>query len=88
MKGADPTWGSAGPFCLPWNRIFTLAFRIAHDALKRVAKCVPRPMDWQEIEKADKMVRASGLDDGDSAKVNVTLNLVNQRILAMQEAAE
>jgi hypothetical protein len=45
-------------------------------------------MDWQEIEKADKMVRASGLDDGDSAKVNVTLNLVNQRILAMQEAAE
>jgi hypothetical protein len=32
--------------------------------------------------------RAAGLENDDATKVNVSLNLVNQRILAMQLAAE
>jgi len=32
--------------------------------------------------------RAAGLADGEKTKVNVSLNLVNQRILAMQQAEE
>lgn len=45
--------------------------------------------DWQDIERADKMARrASGLDSDDAPKVNVNLNLVNQRILAMQQAPD
>ena len=48
-----------------------------------------RFQDWQEIEKADKMGRrAAGLEIDEATKVNVSLNLVNQRILAMQQAAE
>ena len=50
---------------------------------------IPIPEDWHAIEKADKMARrAAGMDDGEGTKVNVSLNLVNQRILAMQLAAE
>ena len=39
-----------------------------------------------DIEKGDKMARRATSLDGDesAAKVNVALNLVNQRILAMQ----
>jgi len=64
-----------------------LAFRIAHDALKKLSKKrVPLSADWQEVDKADKMARrAAGLDDGEKTKVNVELNLVNQRIVAMQQ---
>jgi hypothetical protein len=52
-------------------------------------KRVPLPADWAEIEKADKMARpAAGLDNDQATKVHVSLNLVNQRILAMQLAAE
>ena len=47
------------------------------------------PCDWMSIEKADKMARrAAGLENDETTKVNVSLNLVNQRILAMQQAAE
>ena len=50
---------------------------------------IPAVIDWQDIERADKMARrASGLDSDDAPKVNVNLNLVNQRILAMQQAPD
>ena len=64
-----------------------LAFEMANSALQRAATDAPRLEDWQDIERADKMARrAAGLDNDESApKVNVALNLVNQRILAMQQ---
>ena len=45
---------------------------------------------WSDIEKADEMARRSaGLDSTESAaKGNVALNLVNQPILAMQNATD
>ena len=50
----------------------------------------PLALAIQDIEKADGIARrATGLDSNHSApKVNVALNLVNQRILAMQGRAE
>ena len=41
---------------------------------------------WQDIERADKMARrAAGLEAQDgSATVNIALQLVNQRIVALQ----
>jgi hypothetical protein len=51
---------------------------------------LPALEQWLNIEKTDKMkAGATGLDSDESAaKVNVTLNLVNQRILAMQNATD
>jgi hypothetical protein len=73
-----------------WRNNRRLAFEIATNALQlfqngRVG--APPLEQWSDIEKADKMARRSaGLDSNESAaKVNVALNLVNQRILAMQE---
>jgi hypothetical protein len=65
-----------------------LAFRIAQKAMNMVEKHTPRPMDWSEVEKVDKMARRSARLDNVETKVNVNLNLVNQRILAMQLADE
>jgi len=63
-----------------------LAFRLANDALKALKKA-PRLDNWQDIERADKIARrAAGLESEDKTKVNVSLNLVNQRILAMQRS--
>jgi hypothetical protein len=55
------SWGQKG------EEHRALAFRLAHDALKKLSKKrVPPPADWQEIEKADKMARrAAGMDDGE-----------------------
>jgi hypothetical protein len=79
----EPAWLQKG------QKHRALAFRIAHDALKKAAQRTPAPRDWHELEKADKMARrAAGLENDDATKVNVSLNLVNQRILAMQLAAE
>ena len=65
-----------------------LAFKLANDALK-VLKKGPRLENWRDIERADKIARrAAGLESEEATKVNVALNLVNQRILAMQLAAE
>ena len=65
-----------------------LAFRIAHKAMKRAEKLgVPLPFDWQDLERADKIARrAARMDSEDQTKVNLSLQLVNQRILAMQLA--
>lgn len=67
-----------------------LAYKIAHEALQSALSAgIPALTDWQDIERADKMARrASGLDSDDAPKVNVNLNLVNQRILAMQQAPD
>lgn len=64
-----------------------LAFRLANDALKALRKG-PKLDNWQDIERADKIARrAAGLESEEATKVNVSLNLVNQRILAMQQEA-
>jgi hypothetical protein len=67
-----------------------ITHKIAHEALQSALSAgIPAVIDWQDIERADKMARrASGLDSDDAPKVNVNLNLVNQRILAMQQAPD
>jgi hypothetical protein len=66
-----------------------LAFQIAHKAMKEAEHEAPDIRHWQDLEMADKMARrAAGLESGDTSKVNVRLQLVNQRILAMQLADE
>jgi hypothetical protein len=66
-----------------------LPFEMANSALQKVARNAPKLEAWQDIERADKMARiAAGMDSEDQTKVNVQLNLVNQRILAMQHADE
>jgi hypothetical protein len=42
--------------------------------------------DWQDSERADKMARRTAGLEAEETKVNVNLNLVNERILAMQLA--
>ena len=63
-----------------------LVYDIATQALKGATKKAKKIQDWQDIERADKAARrAAGLDSGDEARVNVNLQLVNARILAMQD---
>ena len=62
---------------------------MANSSLQKASKSPPKLQGWQDIERADKMARrAAGLDNGQGTKVNASVNLVNQRILAMQLAAE
>jgi hypothetical protein len=65
-----------------------LAFQIAHQALENASSKAKKVMDWQDIERADKMARrAAGLEaERASGTVNIALRLVNQRILAYQQA--
>jgi predicted translin family RNA/ssDNA-binding protein len=67
-----------------------LAFEMANSSLQKASENLPKLQGWQDIERVDKMARrAAGLDsDKSAAKVNVALNLVNQRILAMQNDAD
>jgi hypothetical protein len=67
-----------------------LAFRIATKALQELeARGIPLPEDWHAIEKADKIARrAAGVENDNATKVNVSLKLVNQRIIAMRQASE
>ena len=68
-----------------------MAYRIAHEGIAEGSgyRFIPAVTDWQDIERADKIARrASGLDSDDAPKVNVNLSLVNQRILAMQQAPD
>jgi transposase len=62
-----------------------LVFEMAHSALQKTSKRPPKLQDWQDIERADKMARrAAGLETNDvSRKFNVSLALVNERILAL-----
>jgi len=59
-----------------------LAFKMAHEAIKGASQRAQKVHDWQDLERADKMARrAAGLDGNEgSASVNVSLNLVNQRL--------
>ena len=63
-----------------------LAFEMAHSALQKTSKRPPKLQDWQDIERADKMARrAVGLEGNEAAQnVNISLALVNQRILNCQ----
>ena len=65
----------------------SLAFRIAHEALKTASGKARKVQDWEDIERADKMARrAAGLEaEGTGETVSVHLQLVKQRILAHQE---
>jgi hypothetical protein len=60
-----------------------LAFDIAHNALKRAPESAKVPVDWSDIDRADKMARrAAGLESEGNTQVNVGLTLVNQRLEA------
>lgn len=62
-----------------------IMYKISQKALSTVSKRAQKLENWQDIERADKAARrATGLDGGDEAKVNVSLTLVNQRIMALQ----
>ena len=70
--------------------MYHLAFDPATKALQLLqhrSKRLPVVDQWSDIGRADRMARrAAGLErDESAAKVNVSLNLVNQRILAMQD---
>jgi hypothetical protein len=55
--------------------------------MKQAEHEAPDIRDWQDLERADKIARrAAGLESEDTSKVNVSVQLVNQRILAMQLA--
>ena len=60
---------------------------MSHKAMKQAAQAGGIQIaDWQDLERADKMARrAAGLESDEAPKVNVQLNLVNQRIRAMQQ---
>jgi hypothetical protein len=65
------------------------AFEMATKALQKAANQDLPLHDWQDIDRADKIARrAAGLDNDKSAKVSVSLNLVNQRILALQNTED
>ena len=59
---------------------------MAHSSLQKTSKRPPKLQDWQDIERADKMARrAAGLEAADgTSTVNIALQLVNQRIIALQ----
>lgn len=53
----------------------SVAFEMAHSALKDASSCPPEVKDWADIERIDKMARrAAGLDNGDAANVSQTFN--------------
>lgn len=66
-----------------------LAYEMAHGAIKRANIANIDVKDWSDIEKADRMARrAAGLDQEDTSKVSISLNLVNQRIEQSANAIE